>query len=1258
MNKLFILIFAMFLLFIAIAYSIPNESMMYQFDNDYTDRTGNFTPLNNFGTTFTTFSKVGSHAVNFTPPSNISKAIYQDVNEGFDRGFAFWLYVANKTTNGAEHQVFDTANPKYEIWVKDGELTLRAHSTIGAKTATVTIVEDDWFHVGAIVNSSDKIVLVINSTNITVSTDAIGASDGCSTNCKLGLGFDITVDGEYFDGLMDDLRIFLGTGNTPTIEDFATIYNAGVGTSAYLNGSDGDTTPPEIILINATCEGGFGKNIFDSTVNNKLNNTFQINDTTCTFFVKTDEASTCAIINNNRDLNHTAIFEGNDNDDSGAPATTHTITLNLSNASTVIGFNNFSIGCKDSFDNENITSTSGKFRLNLSDPVPPKVDPDVPSDGAFFKVGINNTNIRFNISSTDNLDSIYNCTGYIDNVQEFSNATYANNTEFNFSKTVSIIGTHFWNVTCIDSFNNLNSSQRSFDVIATENITLFLDGINGTRKYEYPVHRDKPDGTSVITKRIANFTIIVSESTRTCITIDEEVNVSCNIGNWSYFFNFTALKRERIENGSKRFNMSPSINNITILMDNTSDILHFTLNLTGYDSSGFPEGIELDIDMDGLSDLVLPGILRDITLETNNFVINNLKKTRHNITILAGGSASFTFNATSVNQLNNFSIILNGNELDINNEFGSQENFSDSFSPNSTLTVKADAPLGFFDDFESNVTGRWIDTRRIFLYSMGNVDDFIEFDGRLGSQGENNFLNYDDKAADLRNTSILETIVRVDLLSIPQGTSLFRLNIVDGTSRVQIYSEVLTAGGSTLADLNVRNFTFIRISDDDTIWRLDKNGTNQGSTDISILDNTKQWKLEYEAGQTSGGSSAVIRIFDLKWGGVWLNRSTNNGTYQSTGNITSLVVNVTKNNVSRVTLLATTFEPPNTKIDFFCSNTCNATQPTFESCTSGVTHTFSSVGNSICWRAILNSSVNITSPIIRKVNLEIKKGGLENVSIDFGSTGDSDFLFVGTLNSSNSPIKVNGSLLDFLNFRTDNCLDAFTCQYPVTISAKGGGILEISEVNSTIKLINPTLNASKTVNKSVVNLSLTFINGILEMSGIDLNFAGPKNFTINATHSVNATILKSTDSHILQVLFSKFNRSLPYTFTKAIFPFPVSSVNDTNVSPFAQTDFKPIINVSGQAQQNFDIGIRINETNSCIQINALNNSNTSQLGDFGLNLTNTTKTFATNISKQDSKGIWLFFDLYNCNASQIGSIRGNIETETCCESCVRCWNNT
>ena len=230
-----------------------------------------------------------------------------------------------------------------------------------------------------------------------------------------------------------------------------------------------------------------------------------------------------------------------------------------------------------------------------------------------------------------------------------------------------------------------------------------------------------------------------------------------------------------------------------------------------------------------------------------------------------------------------------------------------------------------------------------------------------------------------------------------------------------------------------------------------------------------------------------------------------------------------------------------------------------------------------------------------------------------------------------------------------------TCEYPIVFSALTAGTLQVAKANATVKLGNLNMNISKVVNKSFLNMTFDFDNGIVELGQIDLNYIGNKTFVINATHSVTTTIGESKESHLLQVFYSKFNRTLPYTFTSAIVPYGIRTVNSTNVTPFKQTDNVPILNITGFAKRDWDIGLRINQTFNCLQVKALNSSNTSLLGTFGLNLTNTTQTFSTNNTGTGHQNIWMFFDLYACDPNVARRLILKVEENSCCTNCSRCW---
>ncbi len=1058
-----------------------------------------------------------------------------------------------------------------------------------------------------------------------------------------------------------------------------------------------DTEPPAMDLINLTSECNTqpctGQIIFNKDGGDlgKLSCDARTNNTKPTIRFTTNRSATLAAGDYGFNLNYTDWIDYNANSEASTTGDTqHIWTQTDDNSTNRTGCHCFSAGTKtgSATEDENLTSTSGLFCINITDPIAPNITLETPSDGAFFILGDNNTNINFTFSGLDNVDPNWTIEFYIDNVLVITNTSFLNGTNTTYLLDVTGVGTHTWYVNSTDSYNNKNQSFiRSFEIRKIANITGLLDGKNGTQRYEYPVRINNADGTVTIIPRIVNITILIDEEIQTCISIDDQINLSCNIGNWSYYLNITELKQDKILNGSRNVNMSEGRMNISIQMDNTSDILYMTINLTGYESSSeFPENIEIDIDHDGKSDVILPGKLRGNIVETNDFIADNLNRSAYNVTFQAGGSFTIVINVTSESDLFNFSIEVSGTDLDAENEFSYTEHFNGtdgSVGFNETLTYQADAPLGVFDDFVSNVSGRWnVDTTstRVGLsYSSENDDDTLTFSTSspstaCTSSSHPGTLDYTDVVADFRNSSIIENNLKFTASAScggnnqgASGSGIASIYVTDGTSQILLktYTTSCSSSGcSSLSSSGVANFTFKRTSDNYETWELFINGSSQGNKDLGSLDfENKQIKLRYTVSASSGGpcfggscsSSTSIALSNFKVSGAWLNRSANNGTYKPTGNITSNVLNVTEKNISRATLTATVYEPDDTGAQFYLSNTCNYTEPIFESVTSGVVHTFNTIGNEICWRATLNSSINITTPVIRIVTVEISPGALTNVSVDFGSDGDIDWIFPDILNSSTSPKVVNGSLSDFSAYRTNNCLNTLVCEYPVTFSAVTGGVLEISKANATVNLNNINLNQTKIVNRSLLNITFSFIRGILELSGIDLNFMGSKNITINVTHNVTTTILENKESSIAWVRFSKYNRSLPYTFTDAIVPYGITTVNSTNVTPFGQTALIPILNITNYAQNAFDIGLRINQTFDCLEVRALNSSNKSLINTVGINLTNTTQGFAGNITKGDSQGIWLFYDLYGCDPDVARSLRLKLEEESCCRNCTRCW---
>ncbi len=832
------------------------------------------------------------------------------------------------------------------------------------------------------------------------------------------------------------------------------------------------------------------------------------------------------------------------------------------------------------------------------------------------------------------------------------------------------IGLHNFSLGCNDGNENSTSTSGKIliNITSGTTLTVYLDGVNDSSKYEFPITR-----SGTVVARVVNITIEVNGSGTTCLTIEDQINLSCQTDNiWSYYFNITSTVIEFFSNNLRRINLTTGNDYAALLMDNSTDIIEFIVNATGYGIGGYPENVEIDVDQDGKKEILMPGQLRGKKIITDTFLADNAKRINYNVSFLSGGSATINTNTSTVSGIINLTFLISGYELDEENEFDYTEHYNgtDGSKPfNETLSFHSDAPLGIFDDFTAN-NSIWSYTQ-----TKGSAPpklSYTDTSGKLryeqsaateASTTIESIMTYSDAAGDFRNSSKIEFLFDY-LLSISTcsppltgGRNAFlSIRVTDGTSNVILKSYELASatdsGGTQSASLN---YTLINKDyTNDRTWQLFINGGGGEIKDFSSLDFTKQIKLQVlgrVADFCGGGTSSRVDLDKISWSGIWLNRSTNNGTYKSDGNSTQCVQS-TPEDVSRTLIEVSDNKPAGTDIEYYLTNEGGNTNPTFERTIPGVIHTYSTTGNSICVRPVLSSTVNTSSPVVRKMRISVTQGSLENISVDFGCDGDSDWELLEVLNSSNSPKFVNGSMNDLVNYFTNNCVGDLVCDYPVCVTSITGGTIEIANVSSVVQAINMDLNVTKAVSKTKINMSVIFTNGVVELSGLNLDFKGHKNYTANVT--LYSKGIMSTVSHIIQVIYSKFNRTLPYTFTTTIIPYNgLNSVNSTNITPFGQTILIPILNFTGEAKESFSIGMSLNQTLSCLQSEIRNNSNTSLVG---INMTSTISTILNLTSPIGSKGAWAWFHLYDCNATDLRYIRLKYNEESCCSECSPCWD--
>ena len=124
----------------------------------------------------------------------------------------------------------------------------------------------------------------------------------------------------------------------------------------------------------------------------------------------------------------------------------------------------------------------------------------------------------------------------------------------------------------------------------------------------------------------------------------------------------------------------------------------------------------------------------------------------------------------------------------------------------------------------------------------------------------------------------------------------------------------------------------------------------------------------------------------------------------------------------------------------------------------------------------------------------------------------------GVLNSTR---QINCSVADFDTYRTNNCLNTKTCNYPVSLSVGSSGQIGINSINFTQSLeAKPNITSEITIsnltryeNMSLFNFTLRkVIDGVVNLYGFDFEFKGSKNITLFAHSQENDTNLLGTSN--------------------------------------------------------------------------------------------------------------------------------------------------
>lgn len=421
-----------------------------------------------------------------------------------------------------------------------------------------------------------------------------------------------------------------------------------------------DTVPAEITMGNITSEASSSDSL-GQLVN--LSDPFceglgcilpKINDTTFTGHFNSSKRANAMMLSNDQDFNFTDGLAYNALAIGSTTGQTHHILTIASDNATSIGLNNITISLDG---NENLTSTL-KFTVNITDNIPPAVNPSFPLDGSFFVVRINNTDIQFNFNATDNFDANFTCQQFINDVSIYSNSTYLNGTEGKVLSTVTSIGTNRWNVNCTDSFNNINGSGRDFEIKELdinftlnqpENNTLIYTNIDIQLNFTINFTENIDTCYIIINNTINNTNnslitsgnLFVMNHTNLTINNDWEWGVGCNVSTNGAQINSTDRFNLYVYNPPNvSFSVPTPINDSTV--SNTSILINVStkghaLNYT-LDWNGINESVEFNntlnvlINKTGLSELTT--YIYRVYVNDSNGLVNNTEERIVNINLL------------------------------------------------------------------------------------------------------------------------------------------------------------------------------------------------------------------------------------------------------------------------------------------------------------------------------------------------------------------------------------------------------------------------------------------------------------------------------------------------------------------------------------------------------------------------------------------------------------------------------------------------
>ncbi len=654
-------------------------------------------------------------------------------------------------------------------------------------------------------------------------------------------------------------------------------------------------------------------------------------------------------------------------------------------------------------------------------------------------------------------------------------------------------------------------------------------------------------------------------------------------------------------------------NNITIEIDNRSDLYNASFNITGYDSP-----IDLPLYYGNL--ILFPGTLLGTDLFQDRFIFSNVVTNIINLSLTAAGSRTIFINFSNqgnyLTRVGKLDFTINAFDLDIGNDFDFTEDFTDSTHINLSSLLNISAPKSIFEDFESSTPNRWVctnvssctSTQCFCFITIGNDDDYWTLHTRAvwGSTGDRSETRLDYDAPEITLENISSFNITADwecswnLWNGHNSNSYNILKATDGTNTITLITHTCSDRGHSFNGLGPFSVVIHGYRNSDGTWDIYENNTLKRD-DVSFSTLSSPISLQFNlivqgsrdtTSSGSGSASATWRIYNFNTSGLRLRRD--NGTFDinvSAGCFESNTLKTGINDISRAFLTITEYNTEDTTIAHYLSNNNGST---YEIVVPNTFHTFTSTGKALKVKLCLNSTDNLTSPFIPTYRVQVIPESPEGLSIDIGNNGILDMEINYTLNSTTTPLNYTGDDSSFNDYINDSCQSSSDCSIPITFILSSGGTIQISNLNVT-QDINPIrLNTSVIQDLSIIRINTTSSVGIVQLDDLKFDYRGRKNITVETSdHSLNSTIF---------VMYSPFNVTiLPQSIAFWNLGPNIYSTVQNNIPPFgnANGDGNPFYNITRRIwDRPIDIYIRFNESIDSCQttwFDGFNNSDNTTL---------------------------------------------------------------